>query len=145
MIRALQMALLVAAAAALLATTETAQAANGCGGCGYGDGYYYGFYRRNLQTDQLPPYFSQFPPVYYSDIIPRPYGWSPFALRPHEFNTLPEVAPKPVMIKNPYVDGKANPEAEAEDDRTAATSPRVILNPYVDVAPVQVVKHAKQR
>ena len=26
-----------------------------------------------------PPYFSLFPPVYYSHVTPRPYGFSPYA------------------------------------------------------------------
>jgi len=29
-----------------------------------------------------PPYFAQFPPVYYGDVVPRNYGVSPYAARP---------------------------------------------------------------
>ncbi len=101
-------------------------------GAGYYDSYYHAFYNRPY-IDQLPPYFSQFPPVYYSNvIIPRPYGWSPFALRPLEINCLPPVEPEGPIIDNPYVEEQSHKPAPPSDtrDKTAA-APRVIINPFV--------------
>ncbi|HUS39574.1 MAG: hypothetical protein WBF93_09040 [Pirellulales bacterium] len=124
--------------------------ADGCGSNGYcGDGFYYGFYRRQVMSDQLPPYFSQFPPVYYAGPpIPRTYGWSPFALRPTEYDAIPRHAVKPAMINNPYVPeaGKDQAEKKTTSDKTARVSPKMILNPYVQAnTPAYVAKHSLQR
>lgn len=140
---------LVSVAVFLLAVTVVhfaADVASAQGPCGYwGDGFYYGFYRRNLQTDQIPPYFSQFPPVYYRmPIIARPYGWSPFALRPGELDVIPPVVIEPVTIRNPYVE-QAPVKAEKSDDKTAA-APRVILNPFVQPGlDIRIASRADQR
>lgn len=101
-------------------------------GHGYYDTYYQAFYNR-AYIDQLPPYFSQFPPVYYSNvIIPRPYGWSPFALRANEFDSLPVVEPEPAIIDNPYVEEQSLQSAPPSDTRDkSAAAPRVIVNPFV--------------
>jgi hypothetical protein len=40
----------------------------------------YGAYSRGLQRDI--PHFAAFPPVYYSHVVPRPYGYSPYAYVP---------------------------------------------------------------
>ena len=49
------------------------------------------------------PYFAKFPPVYYSGIVKRPYGISPFATPPGIIPTELQVAvPKPVTISNPF-------------------------------------------
>jgi len=52
-----------------------------------------------------PPYFAQFPPVYYSGIVRRPYGISPYAapagVVPVEMSHA--IAPaEPVVVKNPF-------------------------------------------
>jgi hypothetical protein len=101
-------------------------------GAGYYDTYYQAFYNRRF-IDQLPPYFSQFPPVYYSNvIIPRPYGWSPFALRPSELNCLPPAEPEAAIIDNPYVEEQSHKPVLPSDTRgKSASVPRVIINPFV--------------
>jgi len=52
-----------------------------------------------------PPYFAEFPPVYYNGIVRRPYGISPYAapagVVPVELSHA--VSPKePVIVKNPF-------------------------------------------
>jgi hypothetical protein len=66
---------------------------------GYGN--FGGF--RSIPREQ-PPYFAQFPPVYYSRIVPRPYGISPYAapagIMPVEMSVP---MPCPTIISNPHV------------------------------------------
>lgn len=89
---------------------------------GYGSSPY------GLGMVPVPPYFALHPPVYYSNFVPRPYGFSPYALPPGVPPIEPVVEVKPVEIKNPHVKPKA--EAEPASDRVAVT-PLVIENPYV--------------
>lgn len=45
--------------------------------------YYPGLYGRHSSAVQRGiPHFAAFPPVYYSHIVPRPYGYSPYAYVP---------------------------------------------------------------
>ena len=83
------------AGALLLAVTSTAKA----GGHGLSYSYYPSFYRA-YTTDKIP-YFAAHPPVYYSHIVPRPYGWSPYAYPPG--TPMPEVAPAPAPEVAPTV------------------------------------------
>src|SRR3954470_23644902 len=70
------------------------------------------------------PYFALHPPVYYSQPVPRTYGYSPFAYPPGVMTPEIACAPQPVTINNPYVPstpptavpGNSNP------DRSAGTS-----------------------
>jgi hypothetical protein len=78
----------------------------------------------------LPPYFSLYPPVYYSYPVPRTYGYSPFA---YPLGTpTPEVtitdAPSQIMI-NPYV---PRSQSASQAEKTAG-GPLTISNPFVDV------------
>jgi hypothetical protein len=66
-----------------------AMAADACGGEAwpYGLGHYpysiYPYYAPiPLRADQPIPYYAVHPPVYYSHIVPRPYGYSPYAYVP---------------------------------------------------------------
>lgn len=128
-------------AAGMFAEPAQAQCNNGYG---YGDGYSLGFFQSRINSSSdLPPYFSRFPPVYYSrTIIPRPYGWSPFAIRANDYDRLPTVAPEPLTVTNPYV---TNPTAHGEspgalDKSASIPRPKIILNPFfVPDSPVQVV------
>ncbi len=73
----------------------------GCNGGGFngfnGFGWVGDVYR------EQPPYFATHPPVYYSHIVKRPYGISPYAapagIAPVEMSF---VAPVPATIHNPY-------------------------------------------
>ncbi len=88
------------------------------------------------QRQEAPPYFAQFPPVYYNGIVSRPYGISPYAapsgITPVEMN---HTAPTPVTIKNPHFDGEiVTPVSEAAEpvvDDTANKSTHIV-NPYIE-------------
>jgi len=106
-----------------------------CGGWGCGSNFPYGLYGNRVND---VPYFSMFPPVYYSVPIPRTYGWSPFAYPPGTMT--PEVEPaNPQDLINPYVpqkdeNNKESKPAKPTSTRTAsyhAPTPQVLINPYV--------------
>ena len=85
------------------------------------------------------PYFALHPPVYYSEPVPRTYGYSPFAYPPGVMT--PEIVgePQPVTINNPYVPAAKPASTDAKSpDRSAAASPApeplVIINPFVSPA-----------
>ncbi len=73
-----------------------------------------------------PPYFALHPPVYYSQPVPRTYGYSPHAY-PGWVPTPEIVAPQPQTIINPHV----VPQAE-ESPSPTAHAPKVTYNPFVD-------------
>lgn len=75
-------------------------------GNGRGLGFSPFFGRGGFASRQVrPPYFAEFPPVYYSGIVRRPYGISPFAapagVTPVELNYAPK-AIEPAMVSNPF-------------------------------------------
>jgi hypothetical protein len=88
------------AAAVMLAGTATAKA----GDYGLSYGFYPSLYRA-YTTDKIP-YFAAHPPVYYSHIVPRPYGWSPYAFPPG--SPMPDVAPAPEPEAAPPVAPSSN-------------------------------------
>lgn len=105
----------------------------------YGGGLFSGLNRIGiLDRAQTPPYFAQFPPVYYSGIVRRPYGISPFAappgIEPVEFRHQVIEAP-PVTIRNPYINNAApvsGPALEAESNSTDDTANKTTwtTNPF---------------
>jgi hypothetical protein len=127
----------LAAALALCLTAPSSASAYwpylGYGGYGgYGNGW--GF---NQATNYVPapPYYSLYPPVYYSPhITARHYGASPFAwaggMEPITYvpETGPAAALNPTMIENPYVQS-----AKATTAKAAATSepqPLIVHNRF---------------
>jgi hypothetical protein len=85
------------------------------------------------------PYFALHPPVYYSEPVPRTYGYSPFAYPPGVMTPELNGEPQPVTINNPYVPTTTPGSAEVKpSDRSAATGtppePLVIINPFVTPA-----------
>ncbi|BBO33500.1 hypothetical protein [Lacipirellula parvula] len=127
----------------LAAASAGSQAHAQCGpyGGGYGGGFgawdmgrLYGVMADNV------PYFAAFPPVYYSQPVPRTYGYSPFAYPPGVMT--PEVIEEvqPAVINNPYVtpeptavEGPAMVAPNTVDQTTSVApvrGPQVILNPY---------------
>jgi len=115
------------------ATANTASAqycGGGWGGGGWGQGYLYGILRYEV------PHFAAFPPVYYSEPVPRTYGYSPFAYPPGVMT--PEIVGEvePLELINPHVDStEAKPTNAEKHDRAAATArpvePLVVVNPFV--------------
>jgi hypothetical protein len=108
---------------------------------GYGNRFGFGnlnggiFQRQRLED---PPYFAKFPPVYYSHIVKRPYGVSPFAA-PSGIMPVEMTIPSPMSMKNPYfesqvapVSNEATPAAPAVDEtKNKATW---VSNPYINQA-----------
>jgi hypothetical protein len=106
----------------------------GYGGCGIN--FPYGLYGSRIND---VPYFSMFPPVYYSLPVPRTYGWSPFAYPPGTMT--PEVEPaEPQNMVNPYVpQNKEKAEVKPMSSHTTsynARVPQVVINPFVKSAKV---------
>jgi|GEM_PF-979976 len=110
------------------------------GGCNqWGGGFFSGFNRIGLDRAMAPPYFAQFPPVYYSGIVRRPYGISPYAapagIEPVELRAIPaEVAP--VTIRNPYIKKASpvsGPSTDAQSTDEAANKTTWTSNPHFDV------------
>jgi len=97
------------AAAALFTQFASSEAAAQCYSGGYqfgaglnqfgGGGFGWGAYVPREQ----PPYFASHPPVYYSHVVKRPYGVSPYAapagIAPIEMSIA---APEPAIVHNPY-------------------------------------------
>jgi len=86
------------------------------------------------------PYFALHPPVYYSEPVPRTYGYSPFAYPPGTMTPDVSYAPEPVTISNPYAPATpvTVPSEMKPTDRSASASqepqPLVIINPFVSPA-----------
>lgn len=116
-------------------------------GIGHGDFYHHrrGFFGFNQFRDnslsrefrrEKPPYFATFPPVYYSNIIKRPYGVSPYAapsgIVPVE---MLGPVPAPVSITNPFFNNEASP-AKAPAQPKAKLKEKVTWNQNPYLAPV---------
>lgn len=129
-----------------------ANAQCGLGSYGYGYGAWDVGRLYGVLADRVP-YYSAFPPVYYSYPVARSYGYSPFAYPPGVMTPEVEMA-EPLAISNPYFKGDANGAAEAgpaeasavkasapaAGDQTTAVSrtpaPLVIYNPYVQTGAI---------
>jgi hypothetical protein len=130
----------IVAALALAAAPATSEAGWGYGYGGYGcGGYGGGFcdyqslwgnpYVYSQGGSYIPPYFSIYPPVYYSPhIIMRPYGHSPYAF-PSTF--LPVAPPaNPVVVMNAHVKNADSKVAESKPQMIEGIQPQKIDNPY---------------
>jgi len=136
--RLLALAVAIAAVSMFAESSANAQ--------GYGSGYQFGAgisaahnggFARGFQREQ-PPYFAKFPPVYYSHIVKRPYGISPYAapagIAPVEMSH----APAAVTIKNPFFNDKVAPvKAPANPKSTANNKVTIVQNPYVSSVAVR--------
>ncbi len=127
-----------------------------CGQDFYGNGYGLGlganqafpFPGQNawagFSTREEPPYFAKFPPVYYSHIVRRPYGVSPYAAPPGiaPVEMQAQYQPVPEVIVNPYFapDAPANSEAIAPDaptpDSLKAPGPTAAVPMVPDSRPI---------
>jgi hypothetical protein len=96
---------------------------------GYGwpyDPYYGGYGYLNTNTNRSVPYFSVFPPVYYSYPVARTFGYSPYAYPPGVVTPGSE-SPAPAVVQNTYAPAENNGE-------TQQTRPLRIDNPFVEQA-----------
>ena len=130
------LALCLFALAVIVAFCPTTASAGGPFGCGdwWGINGAYGLYGNRVNE---VPYFSMFPPVYYSLPVPRSYGWSPFAYPPGVMTPNVEV-PKPQTIINPHV---PQPQCAPSSNETPAKTtgyqppePKEVINPFVKSA-----------
>jgi len=73
------------------------------------------------------PYYAAHPPVYYSHIIPRPYGYCPYAYLPGV--VAPDRVATPLRITNPYV--TQPPDSETSETghvaRRQGRQPRLVF------------------
>ena len=101
----------------------------GDGGHYYPGPYNYGLNYQAVVPESIP-YFSQFPPVYYSHPVPRPYGWSPYAYPPGVLTPEPE--PVPTVTLNPFVPrGPDSKRLKKPADNVTAQPALRIVNPFV--------------
>ena len=112
------------------------------GGCGYGFGGAWDVGRLYSVLAQNVPYYSAFPPVYYSAPVPRTYGYSPFAYPPgYSTPDIASEAPKALEISNPYVAPAASSESQEQVDKVTdnrGPQPQLVVNPYVvDMVAIQ--------
>ncbi len=87
-------------------------------GFGWPTGYYGG---------EALPYFSLYPPVYYSYRVPRPYGYSPFAY-PSGVLTPSSSPPRAAAGQNQYTMAEGGYPAAGQQGRP----PLRINNPFVE-------------
>jgi hypothetical protein len=117
----------------LMAGNANAQCGGGFGG-GYGGGYW-DIGRLYQVLSQNVPYYSAFPPVYYSMPVPRTYGYSPFAYPPGVMT--PEIVDVagPAEIINPHIEPASLEGGPVAKDKVtqAASQPEalVVTNPFV--------------
>ena len=127
-------ALIVALAAIVLVGNEAAQAQNYVGGYQFGAGLQSncggGFFRGGTPREQAP-YFAQYPPVYYSHIVPRPYGISPYAapagIAPVEMS-VPMPAPMPITVRNPFFESKIETVSDGTEKSADSSENKTTLN-----------------
>ena len=99
--------LAIAVVALVFTTTPDASAQSYNNGYNFGTGVgqsFLGGFGGNRFT--APPYFAQFPPVYYNGIVRRSYGVSPFAAPPGIVPvemTVPHETAQPLHVRNPFV------------------------------------------
>ena len=84
-----------------------------------------------LPRHEAPPYFAQFPPVYYSGITPRPYGISPYAAPPG-ITPVEMTVPQPQAVTNPYYQQEVAPVSNQPNVNEVDTDNKTthIVNPY---------------
>lgn len=145
------LAVLVAIAAVVALSDNQAQAQNFVGGYQFGAGLQSncggGLFRGGYAAREQPPYFALYPPVYYSHIVPRPYGISPFAA-PAGIAPVELSVPVPISIKNPHFDSSMETVSEineasdveaATGEKTTFYEPILIHNPFVDRLGTEIV------
>jgi len=103
----------------------------------FGFGTFFGSAFQNVQRQVRPPYFAEFPPVYYNGIVRRPYGISPYAapagIAPVELNHAVQGV-EPAVVKNPFFNkNNAAPISvieKVEDSKSTKNKSTKISNPF---------------
>ncbi len=140
MIRSMRLASVVLTLALFAGSGSDVLAWGGWGGDGgsfwsYPGGYANWFGVSSYATGRIPvpPYFAIHPPVYYSQPVPRAYGFSPWAYPGDVMTPEPQVCAEPAIIENPYtkpMEEKSSQGKKPETNDTAA-APLTIDNPFV--------------
>jgi hypothetical protein len=130
----------VLGALALMCGMIAGEAQAQCGGMVGGVPGYWDIGRLYSVLSQNVPYYSAFPPVYYSMPVPRSYGYSPFAYPPGTMTPEVVEAVSAQEIINPYVvptsaeGGEVKVEADRVTDNKVERGPLVVSNPFVKAA-----------
>jgi len=91
----------------------------------------------SVRRFEQPPHFARFPPVYYSHIVRRPYGISPYAA-PAGIAPVELSIPAPKTVKNEFFNSKIAPVSEKQevkkpmDDAGNKTTTTWSANPFVE-------------
>ena len=94
---------------------------------------------REFRREQ-PPYFAKFPPVYYSHIVKRPYGVSPYAapagIAPVELGIG---MPIPISVNNPFFQKGTAPVKTAKPEADSKTEMKTtwVANPYLEAVVIR--------
>ncbi|RCS55980.1 hypothetical protein DTL42_00905 [Bremerella cremea] len=120
------------------------------GSCG--NPWIYGPWTQTLGFIPTPPYYSLYPPVYYSHNVYRPYGMSPFPITSYQQGSSYQASPaanyqrstpEPKVVVNPYVEQESSQQkapaepaviqpvmkvVDAKGSEVAGSSPLVIQN-----------------
>jgi hypothetical protein len=124
MIRCLKLcALVTLLSLGAAAGNAQAQSPYNCSGYGFWLGYPYDQFRL-----QNIPFYALYPPVYYSQPVPRTYGYSPFAYPPGFVTPEVEAAAVPEVMVNPHV-----PSAKPMN-ASVTVRPLQMTNPHVQQA-----------
>jgi hypothetical protein len=111
----------------------------GLGGYGFGGNFISAF--SNTVRPERQPFFATNPPVYYSGIVKRPYGISPYAVPAGTVPVEMTVGqPEPVTIANPFFN-EAVPASDVKTEEPQETENKttMIVNPYFESEPVVIV------
>ena len=98
-----------------------------------GGGYFGGIGDYSVYSTESIPFYWQYSPVYYSQPVPRTYGYSPYAYPPGV--QTPEVVVEPELTINPYVPRK---KSTAEATGRVASRVKRIQNPFVGTSASEV-------
>jgi len=91
----------------------------------------------SVRRFEQPPHFARFPPVYYSHIVRRPYGISPYAAPPG-IAPVELSIPAPKTVKNEFFNSNIAPVSEKQEvekpknDVGNKTTTAWSANPFVE-------------
>jgi len=103
----LSLSIILATMAIFLSSSAEAQFNDGYR-FGAGFGLNGGCFGHSYTAREQPPFFALYPPVYYSGIVKRPYGISPFAA-PAGIAPVELSVPHAITIKNPFFENEVTP------------------------------------
>jgi len=121
---------------------------NASGGFTRGGGLGFSSFFGGLRGNRVaaPPYFAQFPPVYYNGIVRRPYGISPFAapagVEPVELRYQNQPHREPSLVQNPFFNQPSSKPVSVLDEKEAKAesteNKSTMVNPFFSNDPTSV-------